>query len=183
MGLIRKVRKTQLVATGILAALLLGFPSAANATPDLLVEIDNTVISMHDFSVTSAAITNKSTIEYIAKIVSTSNIQLGKIRSNITTLDKNLTKNWIYLGKVPNYTYPDRDTMHNFDTQVFAWYNFEVNLQKQVVACIKNNKDNSLAKSCVLKVRSINKKAEGLLYSKITKTLTSIEVWRKAAKR
>ena len=177
------MRITQKFAIGILTASLLGFPSTANATPDLLVEIDNTVVAMHDFSVTSARINSSSSAEYIAKVLSTLNIQLGKIRSNITTLDKNLTKNWTYLGKTPNYTYPDRDTMHNFDAQVFSWYNFEVKSQKQAVDCLKKNKENAAAKACVLSVRNQNKKSEGLLYAKITKTLSSIEVWRKAANR
>jgi len=177
------VRITQKLAIGILAVSLLGFQSAAHATPDLLVEIDNTVVSMHDFSVTSARITSASSIEYIAKITSALNVHLGKIRANITVLDKNLTTNWTYLGKTPNYTYPDRDTMHNFDSQVFAWYNFEVKLQKQAVACIKNNQNGAAAKSCVLNMREKNKKAEGLLYAKISKTLSTIEVWRKAANR
>ena len=168
---------------GVLAAMLLVSQSPAHAVPDLLVEIDNTVASMHDFSVTSARIGQNSSPQYISTVLSAMNSQLSKIRNNITTLDKNLAKNWAYLGKTPNYTYPDRDTMHNFDSQVFAWYNFEVKQQQELISCLKKSANDTSAKTCVLKLKNKNKKAEGLLYAKISKTLTTIEVWRKAAKR
>ena len=183
MGLIEtstKVHYTKKLTIGILAASLLGFPSSANAKTDLLLEIDQTVISLHDYSVTSARIANSSSAEYIRKVSSTLNSQLSAIRKNVTTLDKDLVTNWTYLGKVPNYTYPDRDTMHTFDLQVLAWYNFELKLQEKITNCYKTP---NTSKSCVLKLRAANRKAEGNLYAKITKTLTSIEAWRKAAKR
>ncbi len=108
------------------------------------------------------------------------NKQLGVIRSDITTLDADLNKSWTYLGTTPNFKFPARDVMRQFDLEVFNWYNLELKIQSQVLSCYDKA---STSKQCVLKVRAKNSAAEVKLYQKITDTLKQIEIWRKAAGR
>jgi hypothetical protein len=169
-----------LVVVGISALLALGSQTAANAKTDLLVDIDSIVVAMHDYSVASALIKTNSAPETIQKISSSLNSKLTDLRKKILILDQHLVKNWTFLGTTSNYTYPARDTMHNFDTQALAWYNYELQTQKSVVDCYKLAKS---AKDCVLNIRKNRQKLETSHYNQVAKTLGIIEKWRLSVKR
>jgi hypothetical protein len=91
-----------------------------------------------------------------------------------------LASSWKFLDAKANPIYPQRALLRQFDTQSFAWYNFELATQKSIVNCFKNSNS---AKSCTIKVRSTRRAAETKLYAALNGTLTQVEKWRLANKR
>jgi hypothetical protein len=169
----------KLIGAGL--ALLLCLQSApAKADVDLLVELDSSVVAMHDFSVLSAQINSNSKPDSVKTINSSLNQQLGTIRTKLTKFDKDLTHNWVYLTVDANYLYPGRETLRKFDLTAFKWYTFELSAQKQITACYKNV---ATSTKCVSNIRAKNKASELKLYGAVTSVLNQIQVWRKIAKR
>ena len=170
------------VLTGVLAFSMLGLlPSQSQAkAPDLLVELDQTVLSLHDFSVVAAQLAKETKPEVNKATNSALNKILGDIRTKITKFDKDLNTSWLYIGADANDFYPGRMTFKDFDLQVFKWYNFQLNLQKQVVDCYKNL---STSNACAIGLRAKNVKTEKALYGNISDTLKYVETWRKTTKR
>lgn len=180
MGLVSRGKRSKGLIGGTVALLLFLQAAPSFGAVDFITEIDSTVVSMHDYSVLSGQIKSTNAASSIQKINSLMNKQLGVIRSDITTLDADLNKSWTYLGTTPNFKFPARDVMRQFDLEVFNWYNLELKIQGQVLSCYDKA---STSKQCVLKVRAKNSAAELKLYQKITDTLKQIEIWRKAAGR
>ncbi len=159
---------------------LLAGSTPAVAATDLVKDIDAAVVSLHDFSIIASQQKQGATYNQIHTTEVLLIKKLATIRANLTTLDTHLIKNWTYLSTAANYTYPDRDTMKKFDTQGFAWYNFQIALHKKFASCLANT---SSGVKCLLATKASNGALESKLYNALGKTLNAIEVWRKAAKR
>lgn len=171
--------KKSLVGAAVVGALLLQ-PTASFATVDLIHLLDTSVISLHNYSTTSAKISATSAESDIRNQVNSLNAQLSTIRANITNFDGYLAKSWNFLDAKANPIYPQRSLLRQFDTQLFAWYNFELGEQKSVVTCFAKA---ATAKKCTLAVRAAKKGAETKAYAALNSTLTQIEKWRLANKR
>ncbi len=173
-----KNSRKQVVAA--LAIFIVGLlPSSAHAS-DLITELDSVVVAMHDYSVLNGQITTKSSVSAVQSTVSKMNTQLFAIKTALAAYDTDVTKNWAFLGVKANTTYPARMTLRQFDLTASAWYNFEVNAQKQIANCYKNV---ATSRSCVIAWHTKNKKAELAKYSKVTDQLTIIEKWRTSVGR
>jgi hypothetical protein len=142
---------------------------------DFISEIDNAVVSIHDYSVLSGTINAKMSSSQMKTTVSKMNEKLKAIRIAIVKYDKDLTYNWKVLIENDNVNYPHRQLLKDFDTQVFDWFNYEQGLQKKVATCFKQKTDSV---SCVLKFRKAAKNDELSRYSALTDTLDSIQSWR-----
>jgi hypothetical protein len=154
-------------------------PAPAQAV-DLISELDKTVIAIHDYSVINGAITSKASTTSVKDSVSKMNKQLSVIRASLLTLDKDITKNWTYLGATDNAVYPARATLRNYDLSAFSWYSFELAAQQKITNCYKQS---GMTNACVLNLHAKNKKSELARYSKMSTQRTIIEKWRLAAKR
>jgi hypothetical protein len=154
-------------------------PAPAQAV-DLISELDKTVIAIHDYSVINGSITSKASTASIKDSVSKMNKQLSVIRASLLTFDKDVTKNWTFLGATDNAVYPARTTLRNYDLSAFSWYSFELAAQQKITNCYKQS---GTAKACVLNLHAKNKKVELARYSKMSTQLKVVEKWRLAAKR
>ena len=164
----------------VIPLVLLAGSTPAIAATDLVKDIDATVVSLHDFSVIASQQKQGATYNQVHATEVLLIKKLATIRAELTTLDSHLTKNWTYLSTAANYTYPDRDTMKKFDTQGFAWYNFQIGLHKKFGSCLSNS---STGVKCLLAAKKANSATEAKLYNTLATTLSEIEMWRKAAKR
>ena len=177
MGIVKSRKNSLVAALAILIAGLL--PNSAHAG-DLITELDDVVVAMHDYSVLNGQITTKATVASVQSTVSKMNTQLFAIKTALSTFDADVTKNWTYLSVKANTTYPARMTLRQFDLTASAWYNYEVSAQKQIANCYKNV---ATSRTCVIKWHTKNKKAELARYSKVTDQLTIIEKWRTSVGR
>ena len=166
--------------TAVLAVLSLGLLATTASATDLIVDLDQVVVTVHDYSTINGLITKSASSSTIQQAASQMNTQLFAIKSALKVLDTDITKNWTYLGVKANGVYPARDTLRSFDLAAYSWYNYELKAQKSIGNCYKNVKT---SKACVLKLKSEFKKAELARYSKVTAQLNIIEKWRLAAKR
>ena len=167
------------VVPAIALSLLWLVPAPAQAL-DLISELDKTVIAIHDYSVINGAITSKASTATIKDSVSKMNKQLSVIRASLLTFDKDVTKNWTFLGATDNAVYPARTTLRNYDLSAFSWYSFELAAQQKITNCYKQS---GTAKACVLNLHTNNQKVELARYSKMSNQLAVVEKWRLAAKR
>jgi hypothetical protein len=172
--------KKSISLVAALASTILGLLPAQAQAANLITELDNTVVTIHDYSTINSKITAKSSPAVIQQAVSAMNQQLFTVKAALTPFDADLTKSWVYLGRTSNGTYPARAILRQFDLTAFAWYNFEISAQKEITACYKNI---STSKQCVLKFHAKNKKNELARYGKVSAQLKIIEQWRLAAKK
>jgi hypothetical protein len=152
--------------------------SKASAT-DFVVEIDNIVVAIHDYSVLSGTLNSKMSINDMKSVVSKMNTNLAQIRKQIVRFDSDVSYNWKVLIDNDNVNYPHRQLLKEFDSNTFSWYNNEQQLQKKVNSCFKSKS----AVSCVMSVRKAAKTQEIQKYSALTDTLDSIQAWRKQFNR
>jgi hypothetical protein len=171
-------RRSLLVAA--LSISIAGLLPANSQASDLITELDQVVVAMHDYSLLNGQIALKASTSQVQSTVSRMNSQLFSIKSALSNFDKDLTKNWSYLSPKANTTYPARMTLRQFDLMAYAWYNYEVKAQNSIASCYKNV---NTSKACVIKWHTAHSKTELAKYSKVTDQLTIIEKWRTSVGR